>query len=612
VKKLVYLVGVIMLGAVAAAIYYDDLIIRVIAGAVFIVGAVFVYYNLGGAMDDAEPGEDGLEDRGAENPVSRSKPSDPTGERTYDGVSGGSSRGNDAPRHTRPQRFQASSEIPEELYKTDPGPATDGDPRMEFDLVTRRLLAILKDHLLAHTVALFWINHDRGQIVFGEFVTDSSSYTSVRRAQLGADLVSLIGKSGKPQVLSDISSGSVTDMLPYYDNREPIQSFIGVPMFFDGEPIAVLTADSTAADSFGVETVAIMGKVTVLISQVLSSFTQKFDLATDARLYAVTQALQRDIAAHFDAYGIAASIARAVTSVLDWDFLAVVMQQAQTKNWIIVHSRTKAPNLAYVSEGVTAEIDGSIFRPVLDALEPRILDAPRTPEYRFYMKEAIASSGQICVVPFAFQTATPAMLVVEYREQKQYGRRDLETASFLCELGTLSLEVFQLREVSRKNLLYEEHLEVGSRAFFMQRLSEEYYRGKVSGEQSVFLSVAFDGIDSLLQKYGDDGLDVALASLAKLLRGGLLPFDVIGLLDRARFGLLLIRTSAEDAYLRGEKLRKSVAAHVVVYSGMSFSVTVSIAGCTFSSAMQIDDILSICQQAMDRAIADGGNCVKVV
>jgi diguanylate cyclase (GGDEF)-like protein len=612
VNKLVYPVGLIMLAAVAAAIYYDDLIIRVIAGAIFVVGAIFVYFRLAGATDEEETAESGDSDGEGAARMRDASPQGGADDAARYATAGQEAGSPVAQRHARPQRFQSSPEIPEELYRTDATMRADGDPRAEFDQVTHQLLLILKEHLLAHTVALFWINHERGQIVFGEFATDSSAYTSVRRMQLGSDLVSLIGKSGKPQVLSDIGSASEPDMLPYYDGKEGILSFVGVPMYFGDETIAVLTADSTAADSFGLETIATMGKFTALIAHVLASYNQKYDLAADAKLAAVTRSLQREIAAHFDTYGIAASLARAVTAVLDWDFLAVIMQQTQTKNWVVVHSRTKAANLAYVSEGVTVEIDGSIFRAAVDSGDPAILAAPKAPEYRFYMKEAIASSGQLCVVPFAFNTASPALLVVEYREQNQYGQRDLETAAFLSELATQHFEIYQLRETSRRNLLSEEHLQVGSRAFFMQRLEEEYHRCRATGEQGVYFTIAVDGVDELLQKYGDDGLDIVLAHTARILRGGLQAFDVIGRVDRARFGVLLIHTSTEDAYLRGEKLRKAIAGHVVVYGGISFSISVSIAGCTFSSAMDLEDILKICNQAMDRAIADGGNCVKVV
>ena len=52
-----------------------------------------------------------------------------------------------------------------------------------------RLLQAAREHVLAHTLGLYWINTDREQIIIGEFVSDSGNFTTARRLNLGSDLI---------------------------------------------------------------------------------------------------------------------------------------------------------------------------------------------------------------------------------------------------------------------------------------------------------------------------------------------------------------------------------------------------------------------------------------
>jgi GGDEF domain-containing protein len=128
----------------------------------------------------------------------------------------------------------------------------------------------------------------------------------------------------------------------------------------------------------------------------------------------------------------------------------------------------------------------------------------------------------------------------------------------------------------------------------------------------VFLRCAIDGPDELLTRHGPAAFESVIVQLASLLEGMLQPFEVLGRYDASSFGVLLTGSTAEEAYLRAEKWRKTAAGHVAVSGGMTFSFTVSIAGCAVEADMDLEQILKLGAQALDRARADGGNCVKVV
>jgi diguanylate cyclase (GGDEF)-like protein len=594
-------IGAVMLSAAAVFIYFDDPVyIRIIAAVIFVFGAVLLYQTLSRSIGTGEeeiPAENALPEEGEENVPPRAA----------DTAAAAEQRSMPRSPLTAPPE-----EIPQELYRFDTEALPQDDPRAEFDFLTSKLLQVLKEHVLAHTVGLFWINNDREQIIIGEFSTDTGNFTTARRLSLGSDLISRIAYEGKPEVVSDISAASEGDLVVYYDAVEGIKSFVGVPMFFNGEVIAVLAADSKAPDAFGLETVASIGRVTSLVNLLLGSYNQKFDLAADARMLGVLDHLREGIETNHDAYGISTVAARAVSEIMDWDYIAVVLHSPERKSWIVVKSLAKAANLPYISEGVTVDMEGSVLKSALDSAAGVIIDAPAPPAYRFHEKEAINSFGQLCAVPLVTPRAFYGMILVEYRENHQYAEQDLAILRRIAVSTGNAIENARLHEYTRKHLLLDEETQTSSRSLLLRRLAEEQERIRERGDSAVFFLVKLDSPDELVQKHGKHRIEDLLFKIGGTLLEHVRPYDVVGRFDAVTFGVLLMHSSPEDAYLRGEKIRKNVASNVVSHGGSNFSISISIAGCTLSQSTDTDHILKLARQALDRAVADGGNCVKVV
>lgn len=590
-----------MLAAAAVFIYFDDPVyIRIIAAVIFVFGAVLLYQTLSQSLgaDEAEEekGEEAAQDGAAEDAAPRRDAAAASEQRSMP----------EAP------QVDVPADIPAELYRFDTEALPQDDPRAEFDFLTNKLLQVLKEHVLAHTVGLFWINSDREQIIIGEFTTDTGNFTTARRLNLGSDLISRIAYEGKPEIVSDISGASEGDLVVYYDAVEGIKSFVGVPMYFGGDVIAVLAADSKAPDAFGLETVASIGRVTSLINLLLGSYNQKFDLAADARMLGVLDHLHEGIKNNLDAYGIANVAAKAASEIMDWDYIAVVLHSPERKSWVVVKSLAKAANLPYISEGVTVDMGGSVLKSALDGVDGRILDAPAPPAYRFHEKEAINSFGQLCAVPMVTTRAYYGLLLVEYRENHQYAEQDLAILRRIAGHAANAIENARLHEYTRKHLLLDEETQTSSRSLLLRRLSEEQDRIKERGDSAVFFLVKLDDPEELVQKHGQNRIEELLYNIGGTLREHVSSYDVVGRFDAVTFGVLLMHSSPEDAYLRGEKIRKNVSSNVVSHGGGNFSISISIAGCTLSQSSDTEHILKLARQALDRAVADGGNCVKVV
>ena len=102
-----------------------------------------------------------------------------------------------------------------------------------------------------------------------------------------------------------------------------------------------------------------------------------------------------------------------------------------------------------------------------------------------------------------------------------------------------------------------------------------------------------------------------MMTLSKVIRNSVRPYDLVGRHDDDRFGILLINTTSNDAYLWAEKIRKNVAAHVMNLDGKSISITVSTGLCGALEGMRKEELLGNTLTVLHNASEAGGNAVRV-
>ena len=91
------------------------------------------------------------------------------------------------------------------------------EPRSEFHSLLNKVLLVLKEVLFAHTVAFFWINREKKQVVVESMATDSRSFMTEKRFAIEGDFVSQIATQGKAQILGRVNPTSEAELLRYYE-----------------------------------------------------------------------------------------------------------------------------------------------------------------------------------------------------------------------------------------------------------------------------------------------------------------------------------------------------------------------------------------------------------
>jgi diguanylate cyclase (GGDEF)-like protein len=493
------------------------------------------------------------------------------------------------------------------------------EPRTEFDFLLVKLLGVVKEVLFAHSVSFFWANREKQQMVLETKVTDSLNYITARRFAIGHDLVSRVAATGRPEVLTEVNPDSEGELFPYYTAPEGIRSFVGVPVFYSkstdprdpGHPVAVIAVDSVAEDDFGDETVAVLGHATKLVSALIKSYNDKYDLLLNAELIRSIRRMQEKIRANFSLETIVQSLSDEITKMIGWDHLSVVLYDEQKHNWAArrVTSRGHAP---FIAANQVIDIAGSVTgRTIRNNIHSLVEDLETVTFPRYYPGEKVSSSGSFVSVPISSLNKCYGAVSLESADRYNFSRQDIEILYRLTENVGSAIELLYLNDVINDYVVVDALTGLYSKKYFAQRLNEEIQRADDTGTELSLLYVNIDKHKEIVERYGDEGFERVVLALARLIRSGVRPYDVVGRVETNRLGVLLAGTTSSDAYLWAEKIRKNIAGQVITIGEKSFSVTISAGVSGVLEGMRSEELIGNTIAVLNRATEAGGNTVRV-
>jgi diguanylate cyclase (GGDEF)-like protein len=493
------------------------------------------------------------------------------------------------------------------------------EQKAEFKSVIEKLLSVMKEVFFAHSVAFFWIKKETNQLVLEARATDSAAFLSERKFTLGDDWMSQVARSGQPEVVSNIAANAEQDIIPYYAGRESIRSCIAVPVFYptsDGTrfPIGIVFVDSREDDAFGQETLLLAGKFTKTLSSLIHNWTEKYDLMIDASLLKADQRLRQRISADSSIPTIVNALAEEISGLVQWDALTVTLYDHEIKQWKLANVRTRL-NERYVTAKQVIDFQTSIIGTVIKQNTIQIVnDLSASLAVRFFPNEQVnglPTVGSFAAIPIATSSKCYGALSIESRERNAITAKDTAVVLHLASLAAMSLEIHEATEIIKEFVVVDETTGVNSRKFLLQRLEEELRRSDDTGTDMSFVLLTVSALDELTARFGKGAGAAALSGVAGILRSSIRAYDVVGRFDLSSFGVILVNTTANEAYLWAEKIRSTIASSVLTYDQKSYSVTVTVGICGATDGMTKEECSRSAEQVLQSAAAAGGNIVRV-
>ncbi|MDL1892257.1 diguanylate cyclase [Sphingobacteriales bacterium CHB3] len=492
------------------------------------------------------------------------------------------------------------------------------EPRSEFNFLLNKLLAAMKDVLFANSVAFFWANREKQQMVLEAKITNSTNFMLVKRYAIDEDVVSQVARTGKPQVLGRISPLAEKELVRHYIVGEGIKSLIVVPVFYftgqnSGEqlPEGVIVADSKAEDAFGAETLSLMGQFTKVVSALIKSYTNKYDLLLDSEVLTSIRRLQDRVKSDRSEQTILDSLAEEAGKLMNWDVLAITMYSEELNSWA-VQKVVNRNGMLYPEPNDTVDFSDSIVgKSIRSNLLTHINDLESAPQIRFSSNETISLRGSFLCVPISSLNRCYGALTLESGNKFQFSPNEAETIYRLVETAAELLEVLYMNDLVKEFISIDQTTGSLTRNHFNKKLEEEVQRAEDFGTELSMVSIAVDGMQEHLNRHGKDGFEGILNQVAGLVRANVEPYDVIGRMDANTLNVILMNTTANDAYLWAEKVRKHIASNIIVLGGLSCSVTVSVGVCGLNNGMKKEELVAGTSQVLHKAIESGGNLVRV-
>ena len=495
--------------------------------------------------------------------------------------------------------------------------AQDSGPKSEFTNLIKKVLALVQNTYFAHTVALFWVNREKRQLVLENYISESSRFTTHRRREIGMDLISQIANTGKPQLVTEINALSQPEMLSYYDGLEPVKAFVGVPIFYSQvatepqNPVAVLAMDCMEQDAYGNETLSSLGHVTKLVSGLIRSYTDKYDLLLDSELLRSITRLRDQLKIDFTIHSVAGNLVEETSRLVGWDYLTVVLFDETRKAWAIqmVMNRMNDP---YVNVTNIVDHQRSLVGDVIQSATHNIIERVEASSLpRFYRTERCESKGSLMVLPLNSLSRCYGALVVESKDVRAYSESDVKLLQKIVDVASWALEILGLTEVTNAYVTLDETTGVANHKYFVGRVQEEVQRANDFGIDLSIVMVSIDSISEHMNRIGKDGCDFVLQNVGRMIKNAIRPYDLVGRFDFNRFAVLLVNTTPNEASLWAEKLRKNVASNIINVESRSFSVTISMGISGAVNETSDMELLEKADRVLKKAVEAGGNIVRV-
>ncbi len=474
------------------------------------------------------------------------------------------------------------------------------EPRKEFDYLLNRVLMVIRSATNARTAAFFWFNRERQQLVVEARITDATEqFTEQRKLPIAQDVVSQIALEGRPEIISDIIPTAELELIPYYTHRAGTVSFVGVPVYFRGNVVGVLCADSTEEHAYTDVTVGFFGHFTKLISGLVLSYTSKFDLQQNSRLLETILHFRTSVAEADPSVSIViTALFDAIVKHMDVSTMGVCSFDKAARAWTLTDARSVVPEYGALvgtsvnleqslvgecirnGESIAISVEGSAIR--VSPLEPPI------------------DLCQFVAVPMRSLLHTHGALFLE-NHRGTITSHDVSVAEVLADLA--GEMIGGLRDVPPDGKHQETDftaapLPTAPQDGFMDRLAEECARAIDYQSTLTACIIRIDPLKGIPEADESQVLDAAAHHIIGRVREQVREYDLVERTDEHSITVVLVAYTAQEAQFWTENLRRDVASSAVTAGSRRVNVTVSIGVAEFTPTDTRESLLDHAQTAL--------------
>lgn len=473
------------------------------------------------------------------------------------------------------------------------------EPKKEFEFFLLRVLKVVRSVTNTRTAAFFLVNHEKQQLILESIDSDiPDALTTRRKIPLKNDVISQIVQNVKPEILTEINTSAVCDLIPYYSRAVPVNSFIGVPVFFKNAVIGILCADSTIIEAYDAFTVGFLGHFTKLISALVESYTEKYELMQSSKALGAISLFRHYTSLKAPSMqSLTDAIIESATKIFDFTTIGVVIFDEKVNNWCIKGYKTKV-------EGRDLKI-GSIID-LKNSLVGKVIVTGKTVHetklienvIRVHPNEGKLIGGFFAGVPLKSISDIYGALFIEGFELSGITAYDISILETMAENAGVSIEHVMMMEVLQSSALFDNTTGIMNTNAFNQRIIEEIAKAKDMKTNLTLCLFKIDKYSSFDPSSYQERNEQIFQHVMKIAKASLKPYYILGKSRGGNYGVLLPGLNLTEANKWAEKLRKDVARTFLEIDSKKFNVTISIGIAQSESKDNIESLLNNAEKAL--------------
>lgn len=482
----------------------------------------------------------------------------------------------------------------------------------QFIFVLEKILNVIKDAYLAHSVIFFWYNENSQELSVQKYFSNSEGAINKKHFPLEDDIISKIVHNQEPVHLNEISPNAELDVIRYYDAPQGIKSLVGVPLFYADSLTGVLVVDSKAPDAFGIETVYSLGRFVRIIAIIISLFDEKFSGSTaEKRLDTLLHILKTDRKFDNDD-DIKETIENSIKNLIHYDAFTFVYFQPDTQKFIITKSENRT-SLKYVGESLEVDLDETLVgKAILSGMPVNIEDTSVNNYVRFTKNEDVGLGGSFLALPLVYDNQNFGVLCFESLKKKTYTNSDIKFMRSAVKIFSFFVYTYSTHTVLKSLLSVD--VETGALTFdaFSAQVGADLVK---ANEFEAPCALALIQIDDFLEErslFETDPFPKVLSSINDSIKSEITPLNLVGRLGEKLFAVYFFNSSTKDVFLWAEKLRIKIARKPISVVSKQTTFTVSIGVASALQKTDVEEVLKNAELALNKAYQKGGNTVKSI
>lgn len=487
--------------------------------------------------------------------------------------------------------------------------STNEDTR--FNFILEKILEVIKIILPAYSVIFFWYNKRKGQVIVHTYASDSHEIQNIRY-DLSDDVVSKVVMTNSPEFLSNINSNVEASLIRYYKNPIGIKSVVAVPIYYNEQLIGVLVADSKSDDSFGAETVYLLGRFVRLITLNLSVFDEKYNVSQINQKF---DSIINLIAFNYKGINETILIQKLIVSfgnLLEWDVFAIVLYNSNYRQYLI-QKVTNHSSLIYSGEGTQIDLEGTLVgKSIQTGNSIKIDDSSSSGYFVYKVNQTSSIQGSIIITPIISPNMVYGAFVFENLKKDFYTNEDVRLIEKIASFFSSQLDALYNLKLLNEYLSIDLDTMLLNKTNFEKRVQEELTKFKFTQMNVGFAYIVVDKANKLLQQFSDK----ISAKIAKHVTFYLNKYAedlmLFGRVDKFKFGVLFLNKEDTDAYLWCEKIRQAINKDLLSYENQQVNLSVSIGYTGGKKHTNVETLFNDAEIALNKALSEGGNKVKSI